>query len=147
MTDEKREQLLEIKDKMIAEFPDENFKDFAGILYNSGYFNNIPKEDIEWVLIDNCGGYGFSISTLKWDNIEIGIDFLDDKIRVGIDPIKCFDKTSKCSIIAWFPMSKREYKRFVGLFNKVTDRKMALSVDWFKRALGCWSGQFAEFGA
>ena len=78
-------------------------------------------------------------------NICIGFIISSNNILIGIDPKYCFNKTSDCSILAHFPMSKREYKRFVKFFNKLnTDNN--IKKNWQKIANICWFGSYIDFG-
>ena len=80
--------------------------------------------------------------------IMIYIETYDNKIwRIGIDPKYCFNKISQCSIIGWFPMPKREYKRFIKLLDRITNVKDTFFKYWYKEASTAWGGTIAIFGS
>ena len=66
--------------------------------------------------------------------------------KIGIDPSFCYDKLNKSSILAQFPMKKREYERFIQFFRKIPDRKSPLHKNWMRYAPECFYGQYATFG-
>lgn len=101
---------------------------------------NITNEDLEDYYEYQC------LPLLTNNGITIGIDIWENgTIQIGIDPTFCFDKTSKCSIIAMLPLSKRETNRFYKLLGQVIDKKSNISKKWFKEAPACWFGSFASF--
>lgn len=146
MTDEKRTCLMSIKDKLIEQLDDKQFHKFVEQLYTFGYFNNISESDIQWCLSTKYQKYGFSIDTLKYDAIAIGMNIGEEKICIGIDPTRYFDKTTRCSVLAWFPMSKREYKRFIDFFQNINDKKSTIYKAWTNVSKMCWYGSYATFG-
>lgn len=112
---------------------------FLEQLESYGFFLNLNDNDI----------YYSDVSILTAKKISIGIDKIyNKKTRIGIDPSFCFNKTGDCSIIAYFPMSKREYMRFVKLFHKLLSNthKTNFVKVWFKEALSSWCGNYATFG-
>lgn len=146
LTEEKLARLKQLKDKIANDLDNTEYKEFIDFIYRNGFFNNASEEDLSWNLGDDCKKYGTSISTLKNNGIAIGMDFFRDKVRVGIDPTKFFNKTRDCSIIVYFPIGKREYKSFIKLLCRLMDRKDSISKLWFKESGGMWCGGFAEFG-
>ena len=82
--------------------------------------NNQLKEAIEYfknknfqIEYDEFKGHGYhNIYYRIWNKyIMIYIESYNGGhiYRMGIDPKWCFNKLSHCSIIAWFPMKKREF--------------------------------------
>lgn len=66
--------------------------------------------------------------------------------RMGIDPSYCFDKLSRCSILCYFPMSRREYKRMIKLIDHLSNPKDKVYRDWYKEAPRLFCGEYNEFG-
>ena len=118
--------------------------DFINQLESYGFFLNMENLDIDYCLEENI----HSIPILTANNVSVGIDGIyAGKIRVGIDPKYFFNKTGDCSIIAYFPMSKREYTRFLNLFNKIMcSCPKTFKKEWMKEALSSWCGSYATFG-
>lgn len=117
---------------------------FIQWLYDNDFLRNLTQFDYE-CLMDDDFDY-LSLPILRNHKIAIGIDIWDDFCRIGIDPSECFNKTSQCSIVARFPLSKREEKRFYNTLEKLLDKKTDYSKDWFRQASQSWYGSFAKFG-
>ena len=95
-----------------------------------------------------CDKYKYRTYYRIWNKyIMIHIESYDNIIyRMGIDPKWCFNKLSRCSIIAWFPMKKREYKLFFRYLDRITNIKDPFFKEWYKEASMSWCGATAEFG-
>lgn len=117
---------------------------FLQWLYDNDFLRNLTQFDYE-CLMDEDFDY-LSLPILRNHKIAIGIDIWDGFCRIGIDPSECFNKTNQCSIIARFPLSKREEKRFYNTLEKLLDKKTDYSKDWFRQASKSWYGSFAKFG-
>lgn len=119
--------------------------DFVDLLDQHGFFLNLEESDIDWCLEHNPRS--LSLPVLCSNRITIGMDGIyDGQIRIGIDPSYCFNKTGDCSVLAYFPMKKREYKRFIKLFNKLLNMKHNNTNYWFRVARESWCGSYAVFG-
>ena len=142
------EQLINIMKESYG-LVDEKLVDFISLLDQHGFFLNLQTYDIEYFLEDYKERGSISLPTLKTKGICIGTDGIySGKTRFGIDPSFCFNKTGDCSIIAHFPMSKREYKRFIVFFEKLLSESgnKNLKKEWFNSASTCWYGAFTTFG-
>lgn len=146
MTDERKEKLIQIRDKMSSQLDDKQYADFVVLLYDNGFFHNISNSDIEWNTGTDHENHEFLLGTLKNNGISIGTYFNDDSVLFGLDSSSCFNKTSTCSILVRFPMSKREYKLFLMVFTKLLDTKSTFRRDWEKVASSSWCGSYASFG-
>lgn len=146
MTDERKEKLIQIRDKMSSQLDDKQYADFVVLLYDNSFFHNISNSDIEWNTGTDHENHEFLLGTLKNNGISIGTYFNDDSVLFGLDPSSCFNKTSTCSILVRFPMSKREYKLFLMVFTKLLDTKSTFRRDWEKVASSNWCGSYASFG-
>lgn len=111
--------------------------------FMNGFFLNVPDEDIQYCYDENV----LCLPLLKNNGITIGMNiYSDSSVYVGIDPSRCFDKTSMCSILAKFPFSsKREKDRFYKLISSLLDKNSPLTKDWVKCAPTSWCGSFASF--
>ena len=115
------------------------------LLDQHGFFLNLEEEDIDWCLEHDPRL--LSLPVLCSNRITIGMDGIyDGQIRIGIDPSYCFNNTGDCSVLAYFPMKKREYKRFIKLFNKLMNMKHNNANHWFRVARESWCGSYAVFG-
>lgn len=146
MSDERKEKLIQIGAKMSSQFDDKQYVDFVHLLYDNGFFHNISDSDIEWNTSTDSENHEFSLGTLKNNGISIGTYFNDDSVLFGLDPSSCFNKTSTCSFLVRFPMSKREYKLFLMVFTKLLDTKSTFRRDWEKVAAKSWCGAYVKFG-
>lgn len=146
MSDERKEKLIRIRDKMASQLDDKQYADFVHFLYDNNFFHNISDSDIEWNTGIDSKNHEFSLGTLKNNGISIGAYFNDDSVLFGLDPSSCFNKTYTCSILVRFPMSKREYKLFLMVFAKLFDNKSTFRRDWEKVAAKSWCGAYAKFG-
>ena len=128
--------------------------DFVDLLDQHGFFLNLEEADIDWCMeevdANLCLEHDpilLSLPVLCSNRITIGMDGIyDGQIRIGIDPSYCFNKTGDCSVLAYFPMKKREYKRFIKLFNKLLNMKHNNANHWFRVAKESWCGSYALFG-
>lgn len=111
-------------------------------LYNHDFLRNLTKFDYDFINEENY----LSLSIIRNHKIGIGIDVWDNYCRIGIDPSECFDKISRCSIVARFPLSRREERRFYNTLDKILDKRSEYSKDWFRQASTSWYGSFAKFG-
>lgn len=119
--------------------------------YDNKFFDNVTEEDVVNAE-ENCKNYnGIYLPTLKNHKICIkGCDYswqLHKKYLIGIDPISCYDKPSKSSIVIIFPISKREEKRLYDLLNTLIDKKNSTSKDWFENARFYFYGKYRTFGS
>lgn len=109
--------------------------------FDNGFFLNITDEDIDF-----CYEYDeLYLPLLKHNHITIGIDTYYNYARIGIDPSKCFNKTSQCSIIAQLPLCKRDNNHFYKILNTIMDKKNPQSREWFKNANTYWYGDYIKF--
>ena len=112
-------------------------------------FDNNMMEYISDSNIDFCYQYDcISLPLLKRNHICIGINIPDtgDSAIIGIDPSECFDKVSKCSIIAKLPItSKREEEHFYKFLTNLFDKTNKSTRNWFKEASACFCGSYALF--
>lgn len=125
---------------------DKKLVDFIDKLESYRFFLNLEEFDLDYA-IENPNH--MSLPILISRKISIGIDNIyADQVRIGIDPSYCFNKIGDCSIIAHFPMSKREYKRFIVLFEKLLSESgnKNLKKEWLNSANTCWCGAFTTFG-
>ena len=114
--------------------------------FKNRFFDNISDEDFEYFYEDTeC----LRLPLLRTKDITIGVDYWtsldkrDNYCRVGIDPTRCFNKISQCSIVMHFPItSKREEKRFYDLLNTLLDKKSTISKEWFQCASSEWYGAY-----
>lgn len=123
---------------------DSKLSDFIDTIESYGFFCDLNEEDIDWCLEYPEDRY---LPILKNKTIAIGIDNVyTGQAIIGIDPRYCFDKIKHCSILACFPMSKREYRRFMNMFRKLMDYKHVSTKEWFRVADRNWSGEYGYFG-
>lgn len=146
MSDERKEKLIQIRDKMSLQLDDKQYVDFVHLLYDNSFLHNISDFDIEWNIGSDHEDHEFSLGTLKNNGISIGAYINDDDVLFGLDPSNCFNKTFTCSILVRFPMSKRDYRLFLAVFNKLLDNKSTFRKAWEKAALSSWCGTYAKFG-
>lgn len=137
-----RKELMKKMNALMIKGESREYQYFVNKLFAKGFFNNIPEYEIECSLEDE----EIVFSEFNNGKIQIVIEYIDDKHIVGIDPANCFDKISKSSVIAYFPMSKREYARFSSFFDKLTDTKSKIYRDWKKEAPSSFCGAYAMFG-
>lgn len=126
-------------DKSKANF---QFVKFYNWLYDHDFLRNLTQFDYDFMNEENY----LSLPILRNHKIGIGIDLWENYCRIGIDPSDCFNKTKQCSIVARFPLSKREEKMFYNTLDKILDKKSKYSKDWFRQANKSWYGSFATFG-
>lgn len=119
--------------------PRKQYTKFLKWCFDNGFFNNISDENI-----DNYYIYEY-LPLLKNNGIYIGTYILKDKATVGIDPSKCFNKISQCSIIINFPVSKREEQRIYKLLEILINDKNKQTKAWKKEAKEYWYGSYATF--
>lgn len=146
MSDERKEKLIQIRDMMASQLDDKQYANFVHLLYDNNFFHNISYSDIEWNTGTDTENHEFSLGTLKNNGISIGAYINDDDVLFGLDPSSCFNKTSTCSILVRFPMSKREYKLFLMVFTKLLDNKSTFRKEWERAAPSSWCGTYAKFG-
>ena len=126
--------------KFLDSISNKQLADFFKWCINNDMMANITSEDLEDYYEYQC------LPLLTNNGITIGVDICTDgTIQIGIDPTACFDKTSKSSIIAILPLSKRETNRFYKLLEQIMNKKSNISKKWFKEAPTCWFGSFALF--
>lgn len=72
----------------------------------------------------------------------------EDSWIMGIDPKSCWDSIKRASIKAYFPMSKREFNRFMRFMqNKICDKRSQWRKEWLREiASTSFYGETAEFG-
>lgn len=146
MSDERKEKLVRIGAKMSSQLDDIQYTDFVHVLFDNGFFHNISDSDIEWNIGTGSENHEFSLDTLKNNGISIGAYFNNNDVLFGLDPSSCFNKTSTCSILVRFPMSKRDYRLFLTVFNKLLDNKSTFRKAWERAAPSSWCGAYAKFG-
>jgi hypothetical protein len=66
--------------------------------------------------------------------------------QVGIDPAYCFNKLRRCSVLANFPMSRREYKRLIKFINHISNPKDRVYRQWYKDAPKLFYGEYDVYG-
>ena len=141
----------ELADKLLCKIKDNQLREFVYELIQDGFLNECSEEEIS----EAASEYGICWLRFRHNGITIQIresnySFLQKcegelNYLVGIDPTSCYDSLQRSSILAQFPMSKREYKRFRNLFSKVLDKKNGLFKDWELEANGCFYGEYATF--
>lgn len=109
---------------------------------SNGFFNNLSDTDI-----DDC--YAYEILPLMKNNgicIGVSLAFISSgEVLVGIDPRECFEKTDACSVIAKFPMSRREETRFYKFIERLIDGNNEQARKWKHEAGTSWFGSYASF--
>lgn len=108
--------------------------------FDNGFFHNLTDEDIDNYYIWDC------LPVLKNNGMCIGSYELKDGILVGIDPSKCFDKTSRSSILVKLPLTKRDETRFYNLLNTLLDSKQKQTKAWKREAPALWYGEYIKLG-
>lgn len=65
------------------------------------------------------------------------------KLSVGIDPVYCWEKITKCSILATLPLQQNSIDEFYTKLYSILygDEKD----EWYKKACECWCGDYAMF--
>lgn len=140
----KKEKIEKFKKAILesVSFIDQKLVGFVDILDEYGFFLSLDMNDIDW-FINNKDM--LSMPLLTSNDICMGFIVTNNEVMIGVDPKYCFNKISQCSILAHFPMSKREYKRFVKLFHRINDNFKAKKY-WIEIAQICWYGDCIEFG-
>ena len=118
------------------------FTKFFYWLYENNFLHNISKEDYEYAIEEN----ELYLPSIVYNKIKIGINIWNTYHCIGIDPLNCFDKTSKCSILVRFPLSKREENRFYRLLAQLTNEKNSMRRNWLRNASTYYYGSYATFG-
>lgn len=109
---------------------------FVNWLYDNGFYNNTLDEEIE---------RGFCANHYTQNGkITIGIDPRETKCVIGLDPLVCFDKISKCSIIIELPLSKRKEEVMYTFLNTLLNNKTVFR-RWRKEARTSWYGKYLHF--
>ena len=125
--------------------PNKQIEEFLRWCYEHGFMDYLSDADIDFCYEHDC----IALPLFKKNHICIGMNISDDgtSAKVGIDPTRCFDKTSKCSIIAALPInSKRENKQFYKALDNLLDSNNYFTKEWFRNASTCWCGDYASFG-
>lgn len=138
----KRETINNVIEKT-EEFYGKQFADFLAVIDSYGGFNSVTTDDLQYCLdLEN----NICLPCLVINKTKIGA-YLNEKgtVILGMDPANCFNKTGTCSVIARFPMKKREYARFTSLFNRLINPKDKMAKEWQKEAPTCWKGSYASF--
>lgn len=141
----------EIENKRFFDFvskkdktPKKEITKFLKWCFDNNMMEYISDSDIDFCYQNDC----ISLPLLKRNHICIGmnIPYVGNSAIIGIDPSKCFDKVSKCSIIAKFPItSKREEEHFYKLLASLFDKTSKSTRTWFKAASICFCGNYALF--
>lgn len=119
-----------------ADHYDGQLTTFVNWLYDNGFYNNTLDEEIE---IGFCANH-----YTQNGKITIGIDPRETKCVIGVDPLFCFDKISKCSTIIELPLSKRSEKAMYTFLNALLNNK-AVYRRWQKDARTSWCGSLLHF--
>lgn len=131
----------EVKKKYMATVEEADHYDgqlttFVNWLYDNSFFNNIEEDNV---------AEGFCATRFFQNGkMALGIDLRENKCVIGFDPLFCFDKISKCSFIAEFPLSKRKENAFYTLVNLLVNNKHAYR-EWCEIAPTSWCGKYQFF--
>lgn len=141
----KRKEREELLQKALTSFSKDvkiqQADEFLQILKEYHFFDNFSKGD----LLNMYSGGDYWLNFCR-NKVRIMIVAEKGNAKIGIDPSFCYDKLNKSSILAQFPMKKREYERFIQFFRKILDRKSPLHKNWMRYAPECFYGQYATFG-
>lgn len=122
---------------------------FVKWCFDNGFLDNMTEFDFDWfyscsdcINLPLLKNHGVAICIEYWAGNDIHTGKPYRYCRVGVDPAKCFDKTSKCSILMYFPMTKRAEKAFYKLLNGILDKSSNISREWFNCACSSWYGSY-----